>query len=288
MRERDPVDPVLDALRDWGIRALDAILDGTAIPALAADTLVGLRPWLAAAPVARPDRMMLRQMATVFRYRGVPADLSPLQQRTLGAALAGPEAEVRDFPQPLADRLLEALGALAWSDPVLRLHAASRIRAHLRVRILFDPRTLPVVSPPPPLFWCLLACPLRRSWRRRGLWRVDTLFREAAERLALRPGWAGFWEQWMLALWLSRRRDGQTLPAGLARGLAGLPLFREPEAASMAEALRTRAGIAAREDIEVSALTDVSGRPTAPAGFDWQALLGPGPAPAERMGSAPA
>lgn len=282
MSERQNIDPAVAALRGWGFRALDAVIDGDAVPGLPGDDLLRLRPWLQPPTVRRPRAAVMRQLAAIFRYGGVPADLSPLQQGTLEAALSGPDAADQQRlgacpgpPQPVADLVLDALGSAAWYDPDLRLHAASRVRSHLRSRIVFAPAALPVAESSHRFFWSLLACAPARPWQRVRRSSPACRLKSAASRLALRPGWAGLWEQWLLARWLSSSRRGgpAAMPAVLARGLVGLPLFREPEAAPVAAWLRERAGLAAEEEIGASALAPAPGAGGDPAGLDARRLL---------------
>lgn len=239
------IDSIIKALRDWGQGAVDAVIDRASVPALAGDAVARLRPWLQApAPEDRNgSEGSLRQLTDLFRHRGVPAELSPLQMTVLQAALTDGKSEREGaalvFQEPMADRVLAAIAAAAWTDPGLRLHIAERGRAFLRTRVLFAAARPPVVALSPTVFWCLLAShampPLRESKDRRRL-------RTVAVRMALETGWLGYWDQWWLALWLDRHQHGRSaMSANLAQGLASLPIMREPEAETLAGWLRTRA-----------------------------------------------
>lgn len=123
------------------------------------------------------------------------------------------------------------LGSLAWDDLAFRQTVASRILAWLREGYLMRPGALPVLAPE--TCWILLAAAAgdgRLRWwmrgaRRRSAVRMEVT-RHLASLMALRtPGWAGFWDQWVLLRLLDADPGlpGRLWPE-LAASLSPLPL----------------------------------------------------------------
>ncbi len=113
-------------------------------------------------------------------------------------------------------------GAIAWGDGRF-LHAlATGIRR--RLRMTGSPLDAPqgVVRPAPETFWLLCAAlPGGRS-RQPSSARLADL----ALRLADRPGWAGVWEQWLIAEAILATESEPRTDA--RRLLAQLPIFDRP------------------------------------------------------------
>ncbi|WP_448207780.1 hypothetical protein [Azospirillum sp. sgz302134] len=117
-------------------------------------------------------------------------------------------------------------GTIAWSDPRF-LHALG-MGIRRRVRATGSPLDMPegAVRPAPETFWLLCAAlPDRRSGSP-----PSAHLTELALRLANAPGWAGVWEQWLIAEAISAAGSAAGLVArsAVARLLAQLPVFDRP------------------------------------------------------------
>ena len=239
------IEPAVTALREWGQTAFDAVLRGSPVPALSRRGLTVLRPWLHPPEGEEAGPELTRRMTALFRHRGVPGELSPLQTQVLQAAAQAEESgqggTVTPLYQPILDRLVNTLAAAAWTDPGLQLHIAERARSFLRSRILFTAARPPLVSLSAPVFWCLIACQAKPRWGAGGGSADWDRLQAVATRLAMQPGSLRYWDQWVLVLWLRRHRHGRSaMSAAIAQSLMILPILREPEADEIVAWLRVR------------------------------------------------
>ncbi len=115
----------------------------------------------------------------------------------------------------IPESLWDVIGEQAWLEPSFQLDIATWIRAFLRSRVLFRVGDMPVVRLHPNTYWLLLAATLAEVPRREVITRLALrhrrrcvrLLKKHALALAMRPGWATFWDQWAVAELLTRRMD---------------------------------------------------------------------------------
>jgi len=134
------------------------------------------------------------------------------------------DAEYAGLPP---ESVWEAIADAAWSDPAFRRESAGMLLDFLRPRMILDLAERPIHAPNPRLIWCLIATAatpqpddasqrqFAEAWRR---------LQRVADALADAPGWAGFWDQWLMyrAHRCSDRDLTQEAP-DLERALAELP-----------------------------------------------------------------
>lgn len=101
---------------------------------------------------------------------------------------------------------------VAWSEPRFRYQASRRILDHLRQKVTFQLGEIPNARFDHRTFWLLIALtpppPKRGFGFGRGKRRRDQIwsdFRAVAQKKAqIGRQWAGFWDQWLIALFLKR------------------------------------------------------------------------------------
>ena len=233
--------PAVAALQDAAFRALQAVLGGTALPMLPSDGSAALLPWLVEAPVAGPLVRIAGERLTGASVFGLPGAASPLRRALVARALA-PRLRAARWRQrlrglgralwsrlrriqpqispPLAPAGTQAFGpalvAMAFGDVSLRNRIALELRAALSRRVLFHPGGLPLIhlADQTLLALTLAGTPSHSGPVANAAWQILAV-------LSSRPGWAGFWDQWVLV------ELARTTPAALPPGIARLPLLRD-------------------------------------------------------------
>ena len=134
----------------------------------------------------------------------------------------------------LPDVVLPLTAAHAWDHPPFQREIATVVDQHLRNHIPMDTGTPPVVTFSHGTFWLLIAMCAdaellafhRRDHRARFL--IAQRFRQFSASAIPRFGWAGYWDQWLLASALSHWPAAlRQLPSDLARPLEKLPLVAQ-------------------------------------------------------------
>ena len=228
---RDPA-PAAAVLRQMALAAVADALGAT--PKAAALPPAPLADWfgeMAVQGVAVRRSLHLLQAAFLF---GQIRDAPPVSRAIVaGAVPPGRIAQLRDglarcragrrdaVAPPGVDAFGPALAALAFSDPAFRRSVVAMVRDHLGARVLFHPDTapLPVLSP---------ACCMVLIGARTGTadqTPVTLGLRRLAEALGAAPGWAAFWDQWVLQE--AAAHPGFLLP----RVIVSLPLLARGHAA---------------------------------------------------------
>ena len=194
-----PLNPAAAGLRAWAGDALPALLAGRALP------VPTRRQRRVLAPLLRPTRpgeaVEARAHAALTRHRRLAAGAAPKDELSLliGDSMAAAPWLVRQRRRLrraavyVPPALWELLGEAAWSGPLWCRDIAARIRDHLGERLLFRAGELPVARPEARFYWALLAVALDGEADGDG-----AALRRIAARLAMAPGWAGFWDQWLL------------------------------------------------------------------------------------------
>lgn len=255
-----PLEPTAALLRHIGERLLAALLNREPAPALAQLVGRGELPLLLpyawgrrALPLRRSlIRPWLRQLwwwwMPLRRKVWAPPNVLPSLQRSLKRAIQRPIAPDRwgELASIWVDRSVGGIdrrwlaapfwplaGELAWGDAAFLASTSRLIRQTLAQRVIFFPGPPPVPALAAPTCWALIALaevgqpapwpPLpRRRLIRAGLQRLQAL----GARIALAPGWAGCWDQWVLAealrLWPSAQQGAASAP--LRSALATLPI----------------------------------------------------------------
>jgi hypothetical protein len=273
-----PPIPIVEAsalLRRLGLALVEAVVRRAPAPALA--RLVSRREVALLLPFAGRRGAVPLTAHTIgpwlreqswFAGRGlgrswVPPQLEPALQRSSQRALeCGAAAQVWEqvarawvdralggiSPRWLAEPFWELAGEAAWGHAALQAEVAHLLIGELRTRVLFTPGEPPAPLIAPRTYWALIAMAdvgrpalwrllLRRRAARRGLRRLQ----QTAARLALAPGWADVWDQWLLseALRLWDNAAGRPTPE-LQRAMLAMPLHLRlnqpaaaPEAASV-------------------------------------------------------
>lgn len=194
-----PLSAAAAGLRAWAGDALPALLAGRKLP------VPTRRQRRALAPLLRPPRLgeaaTARARAALSRHRRLAGGTPPTDDLSLliGASMAAapwPARQAQRFRRPavyVPPALWELLGEAAWSAPLWCRDIAARVRDHLGERLLFRAGELPVARPEARFYWALLAVALDGEAEGDG-----AALRRIAARLAIAPGWAGFWDQWLL------------------------------------------------------------------------------------------
>ncbi len=174
--------------------------------------------------------------------------------------------------------LLAAAAARAWLDPWFRGRAVEFVRSRLEENVVMTAERDLELRPhfAPATFWWLLDVthgprpPRSHAWlgeglnelwaraqlRHRRLEEMQKRLRAIATREYLKPGWAGFWDQWLLLL-LVEKRPSLRFDGSQKRLLTSLPVLRRPRFSDLSGRLGapttspTLAAAAARWEEEV-------------------------------------
>jgi|GEM_PF-1394760 len=222
----DPA-PAAAILRQMAIAALADAL-GSVTPSPINIEKQGLGDWLTEAPVNSAGvTASLRQLQRALLF-GQINESAPTTRALVAAALpAGRIARLRDrvavlrrrqtgvVAAPGIDALGPALAALAFSDATFRRGVITMIREHLGARVLFHPDAapVPVLSAP----GCMIVIAARTDLADQTV--VANGLRALADTLSATAGWAGFWDQWLLA-----QAAGKS-PFMLPESIRALPLL---------------------------------------------------------------
>lgn len=222
---------------------------GLQLWALLPARLVKRLPWVPGAPT-RTDRYVLGQVVVAGRPAAMwRAHVLQRVERALG----------RISPHFLPLEFWPLAAEMAWREPGFQHRTAELLRENLRGRILWTRgrvRSAPLPLVEPNTFWALLALagagnPARQLFkpRRMAILGALTRFHGLAVEQASAPGWAGFWDQWILIeasqRWSATARD---VAEPLRSALAALPLKRlaqVSEALEGAPAAGVTGGVAA-------------------------------------------
>lgn len=178
--------------------------------------------------------------------------------------------------------LWHVAGTMAWSEPAFQHWVATLLQDYLRQRELFalDVRSIPCLHPN--TFWLLLALFNASPLLTRSEKRLTSRSEQAARRLsqiaqhaALQPGWAAFWEQWVVAETLSLEPYLRGELGALRRSIAALPLLDTPRYRELQEALTpSPSGQGANRSRSASTAKKPSNdQPVALAPSDWDRAL---------------
>jgi hypothetical protein len=249
------IEKVATALRDWGRRCLMAAFDGAGQASDAIRPLLALRTH-ARGWDARPSHRQ-RYAHNVLHALRFHRD-SVLQQPValaIGQSLDDSRRARRHrrqasrlyMPQPF----WTLAGYMAWGQPDFQYWAAAYLQGYLRSRVLFALEASAIPTVHCNTFWLLLALVAVPQLKGR-LWHrlVSPNRRKMAQQLAhiaktevLQSGWAGFWEQWIVAEMLTGSVPLHTLDTEVRRGLATLPiLLQQPPYRQLATSLASATG----------------------------------------------
>jgi len=187
-----------------------------------------LGDWVTETPVNGASVIAsLRQLQRALLF-GQINDTAPVSRALVAAALpAGRIPRLRDrvaglrrrhtgaASPPGIDAFGPALAALAFSDATFRRGVTAMIRDHLGARVLFHPDAAPVPVLSAPCWMILIAARTDLTDQTDVTIGVRTL----ADTLSATAGWAGFWDQWLLA-----QAAGKS-PFALPKAIRALPLL---------------------------------------------------------------
>lgn len=202
----DPA-PAAAILRQMALSALADAL-GSVAPYPINSEKHELGAWLTQMPVNGAGVIAsLRQLQRALLF-GQINDTAPVSRALVAAALpAGRIARLRDRvagwrgrytsaeSPPGIDAFGTALAALAFSDATFRRGVITMIRDHLGARVLFHPDIAPVPILSAPCWMILIAARTDLTDQTD----VTIGVRALADTLSATAGWAGFWDQWLLA-----------------------------------------------------------------------------------------
>ena len=224
-------------LRQWAEGAIAALcIDDTDLPPL---PLKDIAPILGASGPRQRRSQEIRFRAKL-RFTGWTTPPSEVQ-RILVAAVAprGLHARLLDRIRPYCGRTIEylpptmidALGKWAWLDSKFSAAVATQLRGNLAHRHLFSVGELPAPRLDPNTYWLLLSLACSMPHRELFGWysaRQRRLLRRRADPLWRRPGWARFWEQWVIALALRGPLKATQSDRITRSYLVSIPLLRSP------------------------------------------------------------
>jgi hypothetical protein len=184
---------------------------------------------------AEPAQLLVLQAAFADRWAGV---VDEGLSRRLPRWLRPRQRPVEGYYMPISAWGLVA--GLAWDDLDFRHAVAGRIQGFLRETHLIPPGQMPVPRLAPETYWLLLAAvgPQPRRWWWPSRWLASTKRARRFERLigslvSGLPGWAGFWDWWILRRLLTHSPGlPKRFDTELAEGLSALPVAphgTEPE-----------------------------------------------------------
>lgn len=221
--------PAVLALRQAGIEALSAVLDRR-LPG--PPPIAALAHWVAEAPVSGPLPKRVRRALGRMSVFGALEPRTPLETALAArglsrrfpvtAALQGlrglaihliPRRKPRGLAAAGQAQLAPALLQTAWGDGSFRLEIARRAGLALRSRVILSPGEPPVVFLSVPTLLVLILAgsdPVRDP--------VTRALQDLARDLSAQEGWAGFWDQWLLA-------EAKSLGGWLPEAAYRLPLL---------------------------------------------------------------
>ena len=214
-------------IRGWGLAAFRATISGGVRPINLITTEADLV--LSFFDGAKPGHLVTKQTDALADQMGVLTEsfarLSDLDRLVLDAGAT----PWKGFGPVGVATLENALVEAAFGDGEFRRQVFGAIHAKIKSRVLLPPdQRIVRLTMSPVMFWCLIALSLRSAGTARGggrkSWARD-MVRDSALRLGCRPGWAGFWEQWLFREFLSVNRPDTTCT--LENALRTLPLVAE-------------------------------------------------------------
>jgi len=135
----------------------------------------------------------------------------------------------------LPDDLWPVLTEVAWRDLDFQYWVAAQVRIYFRPQVLFKPGEVPFAELSPKTMWVLIVLSgagISRPSRsfipgQRTILRAVRRLQGTGQRQALEsPGWAGFWDQWVISEALQRWPGAlKSLDAELRDALLALPLL---------------------------------------------------------------
>jgi len=136
----------------------------------------------------------------------------------------------------MPDEMWDLVAETAWTEPRFRYLVSRKVRAYLHDRVVFSIGEIPSVSLAKQTFWLLLAMEqeppsslrARFSARKRRRSAALAQFRALAMDRILAEGWAGFWDQWLIAQMLrANPRAPFALHPKLREAVTSLPLLKK-------------------------------------------------------------